>query len=262
MDLLQPLPDAFLLGGSPSVAFYVQSLHGLPAHPSFTPSAFLNLQVKHVLGQGGRVLSRIEDLSGRCLVSVVDSSGGQSTVNPYGQGTPLWAVFWFTLCLPAFSLFLSTLARNGISRVTAPSGLLGRLLLRNWDSFLCLGAVFFFFAPMSLLPLAPHWGLGLTFFRVNSLTLGHAHLSIFVYYIFGSVGLAADLDFLSWIFYGFYFLLVPFFFLNTQGTLEGDGHLFSGFAICSPVLVALQFAIRWKRATLPIHVVPVAVPCQ
>ena len=25
----------------------------------------------------------------------------------------------------------------------APSGLLGRLLLRNWDSFLCLGAVFF-----------------------------------------------------------------------------------------------------------------------
>ena len=73
----------------------------------------------------------------------------------------------------------------------APSGLLGRLLLRNWDSFLCLGAVFFFFfAPMSLLPLAPHWGLGLTFFRVK-FDFRTWHLSIFVYYIFGSVGLAA-----------------------------------------------------------------------
>ena len=70
----------------------------------------------------------------------------------------------------------------------APSGLLGRLLLRNWDSFLCLGAVFL--APMRLLFLAPYWGLGLTFLRVK-FDFRTWHLSIFVYYIFGSVGLAA-----------------------------------------------------------------------
>ena len=47
----------------------------------------------------------------------------------------------------------------------APSGLLGRLVLRLWDSFLRLGVVFL--ALMRMLPLAPHWGLGLTFFRVK-----------------------------------------------------------------------------------------------
>ena len=40
MDLLQPLPDA-LLPGSPSVAFYVQSLQGVHAPPSFIPFTFL-----------------------------------------------------------------------------------------------------------------------------------------------------------------------------------------------------------------------------
>ena len=39
------------------------------------------------------------------------------------------------------------------------------------------------------------------------------------------------LDFCSWAFYGFYFLLASFFFLSTQGTFIGDGHLFSVFAI-------------------------------
>ena len=43
MDLLLPLPDALLLG-SPSVAFYAQSLHGVPVHPYFTPFAFLDLR--------------------------------------------------------------------------------------------------------------------------------------------------------------------------------------------------------------------------
>ena len=70
----------------------------------------------------------------------------------------------------------------------APSGLLVRLLLRIWDSFLCLEVVFL--APMSLLSLAPRWGLGLTFFWVK-FDFRTWHLSIFVYYIFGSVGLAA-----------------------------------------------------------------------
>ena len=47
----------------------------------------------------------------------------------------------------------------------ALSGLLGRLLLRIWDSFLCLGVVFL--APLSLLLWALHWGMGLIFFRVK-----------------------------------------------------------------------------------------------
>ena len=43
IDSLQPLLDALLLG-SPSVAFYAQSLHEVHAHPSFTLSAFRNLR--------------------------------------------------------------------------------------------------------------------------------------------------------------------------------------------------------------------------
>ena len=66
--------------------------------------------------------------------------------------------------------------------------MLGRLLLRIWDSFLCLGVVFL--VPLSLLPLAPRWDLGLTFFKVN-FDFGTWYLRIFVHYIFGSVGLAA-----------------------------------------------------------------------
>ena len=72
-------------------------------------------EVKHVLGKGGRVLSRIEDLSG-CLVSVVDSSGGGSTVNLMGGDATLGCFLVHALSSGFFSVF-ETLARNGISRV-------------------------------------------------------------------------------------------------------------------------------------------------
>ena len=72
-------------------------------------------EVKHVLGRGGRVLSRIEDLSG-CLISVVDSSGGESTVNLMGGDATLGCFLVHALSSGFFSVF-ETLARNGISRV-------------------------------------------------------------------------------------------------------------------------------------------------
>ena len=72
-------------------------------------------EVKHVLGRGGRVLSRIEDLSG-CLVSVVDSSGGESTVNLMGGDATLGCFLVHALSSGFFFVF-ETLERNGISRV-------------------------------------------------------------------------------------------------------------------------------------------------
>ena len=72
-------------------------------------------EVKHVLGRGGRVLSRIEDLSG-CLVSVVDSSGGESTVNLMGGDATLGCFLVHALSSGFFSVF-ETLERNGITRV-------------------------------------------------------------------------------------------------------------------------------------------------
>ena len=71
--------------------------------------------VKHVLGRGGRVLSRIEDLSG-CLVSVVDSSGGDSLVSLMGGDATLGCFLVHALSSGFFSVF-ETLHRNGISRV-------------------------------------------------------------------------------------------------------------------------------------------------
>ena len=72
-------------------------------------------EVKHVLGKGGRVLSRIEDLSG-CLVSVVDSSGRESTVNLMGGDATLGCFLVHALSSGFFSVF-ETLERNGITRV-------------------------------------------------------------------------------------------------------------------------------------------------
>ena len=94
-------------------------LRSKPARSSCSP--FLHAiriprsEVKHVLGRGGRILSRIEDLSG-CLVSVVDSSGGDSTVNLMGGDATLGCFLVHALASGFFSVF-ETLARNGISRV-------------------------------------------------------------------------------------------------------------------------------------------------
>ena len=68
--------------------------------------------------------------------------------------------------------------------VCALSGLLGRLLLRIWDPFLCLGLVFL--SLMHLLALAPHWGMGLTSFSIK-FHFWAWYLSIFVFYNFGLV---------------------------------------------------------------------------
>ena len=114
MDLLQPLPDALLLG-SPSVAFYVQSLHRVHAHPFLHSIRIPRSEVKHILGRGGRVLSRIEDLSG-CLISVVDSSGRESKVNLMGGDATLGCFLVHALSSGFFSVF-ETLERNGITRV-------------------------------------------------------------------------------------------------------------------------------------------------
>ena len=94
-------------------------LRSKPARSSCSP--FLHSiriprsEVKHVLGRGGRILSRIEDLSG-CLVSVVDSSGGESQVNLMGGDATLGCFLVHALSSGFFSVF-ETLARNGISRV-------------------------------------------------------------------------------------------------------------------------------------------------
>ena len=72
--------------------------------------------------------------------------------------------------------------------------------------------------------------------------------SIFVFYTFGSVGLAAFWIFSLW----FYMDFILFSFLSTQGTFDGDGHLFFVFAISLPFLVALHRRFWWKRATLNI----------
>ena len=70
--------------------------------------------MKHVRGWGGRVLLRIEDLLG-CLVSMVDSSGGESKVNLIGGDATLGCFFVHDLSSGFFSIF-ETLARNGITR--------------------------------------------------------------------------------------------------------------------------------------------------
>ena len=57
-----------------------------------------------------------------------------------------------------------------------------------------------------------------------------------MYYLFGLVGLAAFWILSLWLSMDFIF----FSFLSTQGTFDGDGHLFSVFGHFSSVLVALH----------------------
>ena len=70
-------------------------------------------QVKHILGRGGRVLSRIEDLAG-CFISVADSGGLTTIVSVMGGDVTL-ACFIIHALSSGFYRVFETLHRNGVS---------------------------------------------------------------------------------------------------------------------------------------------------
>ena len=79
-------------------------------------------QVKHVLGRGGRVLSRIEDLTG-CFISVADSGGLTTIVSVMGGDVTLACFIVHALSAGFYSVF-ETLHRNGVS-CTRPEWVFG-----------------------------------------------------------------------------------------------------------------------------------------
>ena len=72
-------------------------------------------QIKHVLGRRGRVLSRIEDLTG-CLVSVEDTTGEDAIVRLMGGDAVLGCFLIHALSAGFYNVF-TTLQRNGISHM-------------------------------------------------------------------------------------------------------------------------------------------------
>ena len=69
--------------------------------------------MKHILGRGGRILSRIEDLAG-CFISVADSGGLTTIVSVMGGDVTL-ACFLIHAVSSGFYRVFETLHRNGVS---------------------------------------------------------------------------------------------------------------------------------------------------
>ena len=82
------------------------SQHSIPVQRS---------QIRHVLGRHGRVLSRIEDLTG-CLVSVEDTTGEDAIVRLMGGDAVLGCFLIHALSAGFYNVF-TTLQRNGISHM-------------------------------------------------------------------------------------------------------------------------------------------------